>query len=455
MTRTSARPSPSASPETGIPELLAYQVSGWDFQPGGTTDEPTGLTHLGAREYDPAIGRFISVDPMTDVAESQTMNPYAYANNSPVTYSDPSGQFWGFFNLIKAAVKLYKKAYAALTGGTPPAPSEPVPSVSKKDVERARWLKKQSKTDMVMHVAKEAVKEASGYNDIVDCLNGSVGTCAMIALEAAVPFAGKAKRLLKALEKAWSAYRKWEDEVRWATGIIRRADEDAKAMAKYTEDTAEWRKQADAAKAAEKARADEAEATAARKADGDGTQSAGESCRVNSFTPETPVLTADGRKKPIKDIRPGDKVVATDPETGKTAVKEVTALIIGKGAKNLVEITVDTDGEKGKETAKTTATDGHPFWVPELRKWVRATDLESGDWLKTGAGTRVQVSAVERWTQQATVYNLTVADIHTYYVVTGGASALVHNCGVDIKDATDLDLSAAALRPIPPKKNKA
>ncbi|MEV6003798.1 polymorphic toxin-type HINT domain-containing protein [Streptomyces griseomycini] len=337
-----------------------------------------------------------------------------------------------------------------------------MPSVSKKDVERARWLKKQSKTDMVMHVAKEAVKEASGYNDIVGCLNGSVGTCAMIALEAAVPFAGKAKRLLKALEKAWSAYRKWEDEVRWATGIIRRADEDAKAMAKYTEDTAEWRKQADAAKAAEKARADEAEATAARKADGDGdgdggdgTQSAGESCRVNSFTPETPVLTADGRKKPIKDIRPGDKAVATDPETGKTAVKEVTALIIGKGAKNLVEITVDTDGEKGKETAKTTATDGHPFWVPELRKWVRATDLESGDWLKTGAGTRVQVSAVERWTQQATVYNLTVADIHTYYVVTGGASALVHNCGVDIKDATDLDLSAAALRPIPPKKNKA
>ncbi|MGC9496975.1 polymorphic toxin-type HINT domain-containing protein [Streptomyces sp. WG7] len=427
---------------TPFGEVRGQKPSMWPGEKGfvgGTMDESTGLTHLGAREYDPAIGRFISVDPMMDVAESQTMNPYAYANNSPVTYSDPSGQFWGFFKAIQTAVKVYKKAYAVLTGGTPPAPSKPVPSVSRKDVERARWLKKQSKMDMVMHVAKEAVKEASGYNDIVDCLNGALGTCAMIALEAAVPFAGKAKRLLKALDKAWSAYRKWEDEVRWATGIIRRADEDAKAMAKYTEDMAEWKKQADAAKAARKAKAEEAEATAAKKADsngdgggGDGTQSAGESCRVNSFTPETPVLTADGTKKPIKDVKPGDKVVATDPETGKTAVKEVTALIIGKGAKNLVEITIDTDGEKGKKTAKTTATDGHPFWVPGLREWIDATDLQSGDWLKTSAGTHVQISAVTRWTQQATVYNLTVADIHTYYVLAGATPVLVHNCNTTV-----------------------
>ncbi|WP_435611229.1 RHS repeat domain-containing protein [Streptomyces sp. C10-9-1] len=136
---------------------------------GGTMDESTGLTHLGAREYDPALGRFISVDPKMDMAESQTMNPYAYANNSPVTFSDPSGAFWGIPQLVIQAMKLYKKAVASLSGGTPPAPSEPTPTVSKKDVERARWLKKQSKMDMVIHVAKEAVKEAGGYNGIVDC----------------------------------------------------------------------------------------------------------------------------------------------------------------------------------------------------------------------------------------------------------------------------------------------
>jgi RHS repeat-associated protein len=57
---------------------------------GGTNDN-TGLTHLGAREYDPAIGRFISDDPITDTADPQQINGYAYANNTPITASDPSG----------------------------------------------------------------------------------------------------------------------------------------------------------------------------------------------------------------------------------------------------------------------------------------------------------------------------------------------------------------------------
>ncbi|AXX30533.1 type IV secretion protein Rhs [Actinosynnema pretiosum subsp. pretiosum] len=58
---------------------------------GGTKDESTGLTHLGAREYDPLTGRFVSVDPLLDPGDPQQLNGYAYANNSPVTFSDPSG----------------------------------------------------------------------------------------------------------------------------------------------------------------------------------------------------------------------------------------------------------------------------------------------------------------------------------------------------------------------------
>jgi len=58
---------------------------------GGTKDSTTGLTHLGAREYDPATGRFLSVDPIIDVNDPQQMNGYAYSNNSPVTFTDPSG----------------------------------------------------------------------------------------------------------------------------------------------------------------------------------------------------------------------------------------------------------------------------------------------------------------------------------------------------------------------------
>jgi RHS repeat-associated protein len=57
---------------------------------GGDID-PTGLVHVGAREYDPLIGRFISVDPIMDVNDPQQMNGYAYSYNAPTTFSDPTG----------------------------------------------------------------------------------------------------------------------------------------------------------------------------------------------------------------------------------------------------------------------------------------------------------------------------------------------------------------------------
>ncbi|GAA1835584.1 RHS repeat-associated core domain-containing protein [Luedemannella flava] len=57
---------------------------------GGTNDN-TGLTHLGAREYDPNLGRFISVDPVMDLTDPQQWNAYAYANNRAITLSDPAG----------------------------------------------------------------------------------------------------------------------------------------------------------------------------------------------------------------------------------------------------------------------------------------------------------------------------------------------------------------------------
>ncbi|MEU8406559.1 RHS repeat-associated core domain-containing protein [Micromonospora sp. NPDC048842] len=52
---------------------------------------PTGLTTVGARSYDPLAGRFISIDPLQDAAQPQQWNGYSYANNTPVTSSDPTG----------------------------------------------------------------------------------------------------------------------------------------------------------------------------------------------------------------------------------------------------------------------------------------------------------------------------------------------------------------------------
>ena len=62
----------------------------------GGTDEPTGLTQLGARPYDAVTGRFIAADPVFTASDTQTFNGYSYAHNSPINAADPSGlkDFW-------------------------------------------------------------------------------------------------------------------------------------------------------------------------------------------------------------------------------------------------------------------------------------------------------------------------------------------------------------------------
>ncbi|MFG2883522.1 polymorphic toxin-type HINT domain-containing protein [Streptomyces sp. NPDC048297] len=149
----------------------------------------------------------------------------------------------------------------------------------------------------------------------------------------------------------------------------------------------------------------------------------------NSFVPGTEVVMADGSRKPIEKVEEGDEVLATAPTTGRTSKQKVTDTIKGSGEKHLVKLTLDTDGPKGHSTDTVTATEGHPFWVPSLKKWLKAGDLKPGEWLRTGSGTRVQIEAVSAWTQQAAVYNLTVDTAHTYYVSAGATPVLVHNCG--------------------------
>ena len=56
-------------------------------------DEDTGLVYMGARYYDPAIGRFLSVDSVGfNEGNLQSFNRYAYANNNPYKFTDPDGR---------------------------------------------------------------------------------------------------------------------------------------------------------------------------------------------------------------------------------------------------------------------------------------------------------------------------------------------------------------------------
>lgn len=67
-----------------------YQGIGYT---GHVQDAATGLTYMQQRYYDPQVGRFLSVDPVTAYSNPVGMfNRYKYAANNPYRFVDPDGR---------------------------------------------------------------------------------------------------------------------------------------------------------------------------------------------------------------------------------------------------------------------------------------------------------------------------------------------------------------------------
>ena len=59
------------------------------------------LINMNARLYDPVLGRMLAPDPyVVDGTSTQAYNRYAYANNNPMSYIDPTGEVAWFVPLI-------------------------------------------------------------------------------------------------------------------------------------------------------------------------------------------------------------------------------------------------------------------------------------------------------------------------------------------------------------------
>ncbi|WP_431089596.1 RHS repeat domain-containing protein [Paenibacillus sp. 8b26] len=67
-----------------VPNVLRYAGEYWD--------DTTGLQYLRARWYDPGTARFMGEDTYQgEMSDPQSLNWYAYVNNNPLIYVDPSG----------------------------------------------------------------------------------------------------------------------------------------------------------------------------------------------------------------------------------------------------------------------------------------------------------------------------------------------------------------------------
>ncbi len=144
------------------------------------------------------------------------------------------------------------------------------------------------------------------------------------------------------------------------------------------------------------------------------------------FTGDTLVATEDGSRR-IDQIKVGDKVWAYNPDTGEKELKEVVSVFV-KETDEILHLET-TDG-----TIDTTTT--HPFYVVG-QGWTAAGDLKAGDEIYSLDGTTVIINGanLEKLDETIKVYNLEVADFHTYFV--GNTGMLVHNrCGAD--DGVDM-----------------
>jgi len=116
----------------------------------------------------------------------------------------------------------------------------------------------------------------------------------------------------------------------------------------------------------------------------------------------------------IETIRPGDRVLSQDVETGELAYRTVLAKTV-RPPSPVLRLQI------GPETIATTK--GHPFWVAS-KGWVMAKELAVGDQLHTALDA-VLLENVAPAAKPKEAHNLVVDGTHTYFV--GEQGILVHD----------------------------
>jgi RHS repeat-associated protein len=398
---------------------------------GGTPDTTTSLENLGAREYDPTTGRFLTIDPTFEANDPTQMGGYDYAGNNPVTRDDPTGLhpadcgptvdasgtscLGGYENGVQAGQK------ASHDGTTAPSPQ-----AAKARVETAAYESLQDEiTKLEAALAqfkaqyKQHMEECSlGENkrvmpvDTSSCgypkaswqdltlLAGIVGGAAACLL----PFVDVACGMLGEAELGGG--------VSAMGGLGVGAAAGGEAAIQLTDLIGADSKALDDAQA-------ESNALAA--------------CG-NSFIGSTPVLMADGTTKPISQVHVGDKITNSEPDSATTQLDTVTAVHITYTDRDYDQLTIATP----TGPASITSTAEHLYWDATTHSWTQADNLHSGDQLDTPGNVHVTVTATRRYTAIRTTYNLTVNNVHTYYVEAGTTPVLVHNCGTGPDGLIDL-----------------
>ncbi|WIX79247.1 RHS repeat-associated core domain-containing protein [Amycolatopsis carbonis] len=375
--------------------------------PRGTADGPwadnhgflggyqntSGLTHLGAREYDPVTGAFISPDPLLDPMNPLHLNAYTYGFDNPIANTDPTGlepmldecrnaddrlacENWGYTADLDSFYQPYKRSGVKLCNWSRDCLSKNAEVLNKgrhaPTRERAEQIYREYHHEgMTIKEILQVGWEMTGIPDAISCVNDPSWSDCLSAVATVLPV-GKGAKFIKGLVES----------------------ERAKRALDFVKDIDEVTKEEPLA------------------------------CPIglaHSFTGDTRVLMADGTSKPISDVKVGDKITNTDPDSGKLEQHAVTAIHVTADDRDRVDVQLAGGGDQVIH-----ATEHHQIWEARTHHWVEAGQLQPNDQVRSSTSIATVVRVLHHVGRGKT-YDLTVENQHTYYVLAGNTPVLVHN----------------------------
>jgi RHS repeat-associated protein len=364
---------------------------------GGDALDGLGVVQLGARIYDPVIGRFLSRDPLMIPRGATTSNPYAFAWNDPMNGSDPTGldTCWGICRL----------AIGGSTAGQQAPPSSASSPSSGLGIYGT----------VTLGIVYSLVKS---IHDHATSDHGFSGPQASYSAPPPLMTAGRILASIASRAVGGSNRVTWGDVSQlWQTSIslggepieaglrgVRSSIREGRWLAAY------WHL---------RGLSEDVGAIILLGGYRVPTGCLGACSKLFCFAKGTKIETPNGLVN-IEDIKVGDKVMSFSLGAGKAIERTVTELIRSK-TEHWYNVTIDGDTFK--------VTGAHPFWIAREKRWIHARELAPGMKLQQLNGTFSTVTAVkiEALGDPEATYNFEVEEDHNYYAGTSRHAVLVHN----------------------------
>jgi len=364
---------------------------------GREYDPESGNYYYRARIYSPALGRFLGMDPLG--FEAGDYNLYRYAFNNPTTLTDPTGEFAFIPWLLKAGAEAAADAFmqALFNYYFDPTITTVEEALRSIDFGRTAWT-----FALALVPGSRWVKELTAAGgDVLLYILDAEKECRELTLE----------EILKYFA--------------FSLGSQVIGDYIGDAVAKYgTRAVAKGLRELGLDELAEKLmhHADDVVDD-----------------MPCSFSSDTPVTTPDGLEA-IGALDVGEYVLAFDEETGKLAFYPIIAIWVHQDP---VVVYLGIEGEVIETTPE------HPFYTAE-GEWAPAGELKAGDQVRRADGSFGVVRAVVLVAAPQAMYNLTVANAHTFFV--GQGQWFVHNQCLRGKAAADAAAKLGYTNRVPPQK---